>query len=103
MNNVICPHCKKSVEISEALRHEFNEQELEKIKMQHEKELEAAKKEAEDASAKKIKQEFELDLKKAEKENADKDARIKDLFTKIEKMMDEQSALKKEIKKYKNQ
>jgi hypothetical protein len=96
MNNVICPHCKKSVEISEALRHEFNEQELEKIKMQHEKELEAAKKEAEDASAKKIKQEFELDLKKAEKENADKDARIKDLFTKIEKMMDEQSALKKE-------
>lgn len=96
MNTVICPHCKKSVEISEALRHEFDEKRLEEINVQHRKELEETKKIAEDASAKKIKQEFEIDLKKAEKENVDKDARIKDLFQKIEKMMDEQSALKKE-------
>ena len=96
MNTVICPHCKKQVEISEALRHEFNEQELEKIKIQHEKELEEATKKAEDTSAKKVKEQFEVDLKRAEKENADKDTRIKDLFEKLEKMMDEQSQLKKE-------
>lgn len=96
MNTVICPHCKKSVEISEALRHEFKEQELAKIKAAHEKELEETQKKAEEASAKKLREQFEVDLKKAEKENADKDARIKDLFEKLEKMMDEQSALKKE-------
>ncbi len=96
MNTVICPHCKKPVEISEALKHEFDEKRLEEINAQHRKELEDVKKAAEDESAKKIKEKFEVDLKRAEKENADKDARIKDLFEKIEKMMDEQSALKKE-------
>lgn len=96
MNTVICPHCKKSVEISEALRHEFNEQELTKIKAEHEKELEAAKKAGSEASAKKIKEEFELQLKQFTKDNQEQEAQNKKLIEQLEKMMEEKSALKRE-------
>ena len=96
MNTVICPHCKKTVEISEALRHEFKEQELAKITAKHEKELEEAEKKAEEASAKKIKEQFELQLKQIEKDNLDKEVQNKKLYDQLEKLMEEKSALKRE-------
>ena len=96
MNSVICPNCKKEVEISEALKHQFNEQQLEEINAKHEKELEEAKKAALESSAKKIREQFELQLKESAKESEEKAARNKELYEKLEKLMDEQRALKRE-------
>ena len=96
MNSVICPNCKKEVEISEALKHQFNEQQLEEITAKHEKELEEANKAALESSAKKIREQFELQLKESAKESEEKAARNKELYEKLEKLMDEQRALKRE-------
>ena len=85
MNNVICPHCKKTVEISEALRHEFKEQELAKIKAVHEKELAETKEKILAESNKKNKQEFELQLKQITKDNLEKEAQNKKLYEQLEK------------------
>lgn len=96
MNTVVCPHCKKQVEISEALRHEFNEQELEKIKAQHEKELEEAKRAGIEASEKKIKEQFELQLKRMQEDAEEKDKRIKELIEQITELTKELRQSKKE-------
>lgn len=96
MKSVICPHCRKAVEISEALRHEFKEQELAAIQAQHEKELEEAKKQTVEAVEKKIKEQFVLQLKQTEKENEAKEAQNKKLYEQLEKLMEEKSALKRE-------
>jgi hypothetical protein len=96
MNSVICPNCKKEVEISEALKHQFNEQQLAEINAKHEKELEEAKKTALESTAKKVKEQFELQLKEAAKDAEEKEARNRELYEKLEKLMDEQRELKRE-------
>lgn len=96
MNNVICPHCKKSVEISEALRHEFKEQELSKIKAAHEKELEEAKKASLESSSKKITQQFEIQLKTLQEEAHEKEIRNKELIEQITELTKELRQSKKE-------
>lgn len=96
MNTVICPHCKKTVEISEALRHEFKEQELAKIKAAHEKEKEEIRIAVLEESNKKIAKEFELQLKQAEKDNTEQAKQNQKLYEQIEKMMEEKSVLKRE-------
>ena len=95
MNTVVCPHCKKSVEISEALRHEFNEQELAKVKAEHEKELAEAKKTSLEEANKKIKEQFELQLKRAHDDTEEKDKRIKELIEQITELTKELRASKK--------
>lgn len=96
MNTVICPHCKKAVEISEALRHEFKEQELAKIKAAHEKELEETKKASSEDSSKKITQQFELQIKRATEDAAEKDKRNKELIEQITELTKEVRQSKKE-------
>lgn len=96
MNTIACPHCKKDVEISEALKQQFNEQQLEQINAEHEKELEAAKKAVLAESTKKIEAEFTLQLKQAAKDAEEKEKRNKDLYEKLEQLMDEKNALKRE-------
>ncbi len=96
MNTIVCPHCKKPVEISEALADQFKEQEMEKITAQHHKELEAAKREALESSTKKIEEQFALQLKRAKEESEDKDARNKQLIEQITELTKELRQSKKE-------
>jgi hypothetical protein len=46
MNTIVCPHCKKPLEISEALMHQLKEEVLEAERKKHLKEIEEARKEA---------------------------------------------------------
>lgn len=96
MNTVVCPHCKKTVEISEALRHQFNEQQLAEITAKHEKELEEARKIALDESAKKIKEQFEFQVKQAKEDAQEKEGRIKELIEQITELTKELRQSKKE-------
>lgn len=59
-NTFLCPHCKKEIELTEALKHEFQEE--------FEKDLEAVKKETEEKLRKKLEKEQELALKDSENE-----------------------------------
>ena len=70
MNTVQCPHCKKTVEISEALKHQFEAEEKAKIEAEFQKKLEIEKEDAIKNSAKKLQDQFELQIKRA-KEDSD--------------------------------
>lgn len=61
MNNAFqCPHCKKDIELTEALKHQFDEE--------FQKDLEMVKKETEEKVRLKIAEEQEVSLKDAENE-----------------------------------
>lgn len=96
MNKVICPHCGKEVEISEALRKQFNQQELASVIEQHKKELEETKKLAAESSSKKIAEKFELELKQAQEDTKEKDTRIKSLIEQMEGVTKELRQSKKD-------
>lgn len=59
-NTISCPHCKKDIELTEAFKHEFQEQ--------FEKDLETAKKEAEEKLRLKLEDEQKLKQRDAENE-----------------------------------
>jgi len=96
MNTIQCPHCKKTVEISEALKHQFNSEERQKIEAEFEKKLETVRQEAVDGSTKKLKEQFELQVKQAKEEAVEKDERIK-------KMLEQMTDLTQELRKSKQE
>ncbi|HMS22369.1 MAG TPA: DUF2130 domain-containing protein [Candidatus Levybacteria bacterium] len=62
-NTFLCPHCKKEIELTEALKHEFQED--------FEKDIEKAKTETEEKVRKKLQSEQELMLKDSENEKSE--------------------------------
>lgn len=62
-NTFLCPHCKKEIELTEALKHEFQED--------FEKDIEKAKTETEEKVRKKLQYEQELILKDSENEKSE--------------------------------
>lgn len=96
MNTVQCPHCKKTVEISEALKHQFNEEEKIKIEEEYAKKLEAVKKEAVQDSAKKLREQFELEIKRSKEDAEEKDTQNKKLIEQLTLLTKELSQSKRE-------
>lgn len=96
MNTVVCPHCKKTVEISEALRHQFNEEEKTKIEAEFQKKLETARQDAIADSAKKLQEQFDQQLKRVKEDNDEKDTRIKNLIEQITELTQELRKSKQE-------
>lgn len=72
-NTLICPNCKKNIELSEALLHEFQEE----FELKHKKDMEEAVR----IASENVKKEFELkqseELDKLKKENAKKDEELR--------------------------
>jgi hypothetical protein len=66
MENVLCPHCGKKVELTEAFTHQMKEAVRAEQTAKHKLELEKAKTEAEERAMKRIKEELELRLKNSE-------------------------------------
>lgn len=79
MQAIICPHCKKSFEISEALDSEYREKLVEELEKKHKEELDKQKVELEERTAKRIKEELELKLKEKELEKEESEKRTKEL------------------------
>ncbi|HVA96903.1 MAG TPA: DUF2130 domain-containing protein [Candidatus Acidoferrales bacterium] len=96
MNTVICPHCKKTVEISEALKHQFESEQRAKIEAEYQKKLEAGKQEAVEDSAKKLREQFEFQIKQAQEDSVEKEARIKKLIDQITELTQELRKSKQE-------
>lgn len=67
-NTVKCKNCGEEIEISEAFRHQMEEQIVATLKSSHAKELENAQKSAEEKALKKITEEMELKMKDGENE-----------------------------------
>lgn len=63
MNTIVCPHCKKTLEISEAFAHEFRDKILNEQSEKHKIELEKIRLESEERAAKRLKEEMEYKMK----------------------------------------
>jgi len=105
MNTVVCPHCKKQIELSEAIMHEFQEkireEEQKNLRMQFEKQKIEEQKEQE----KRLRLEFEqqnkeqiqeIEEQKKEKEEAKK--REQHLLEKLVKEKEEREKAEEKIK-----
>lgn len=96
MNSVVCPHCKKSFEISDAIKHEMEEKILQQERLKFKDELEKAKSEHEEKVAKKLQEQFSLQLKQAKEEAIEKEQRIKDLLEQLTELNKELRATRRE-------
>lgn len=78
MQTIVCPHCKKSFEISEALDNEYREKLVEELERKHQEEREKERKLLEEKTAERIRKELDIKLKEKEieKEQADKQMKI---------------------------
>ena len=96
MNTVICPHCGKEVEISQALGQQIEEQKRAEWDAKKKIEIEQAKAAALSESQKKLQEQFDQQLKQLREDNQEKDLRSKELYQRLEKMMEEQRQLRRE-------
>lgn len=86
MNNITCPSCGKTVEITQALKHQIEDQVLNEERSRYKKELENIKKELEEEAAKKAKEELEFKIKDAENEREELKNKNKELQTQLLEM-----------------
>ena len=77
MQAIICPHCKKTFEISEALDTEYKEKLVADLEKKHQEELEKERKTLEEKTAERIRKELDIKLKEKdiEKEQAEKQSK----------------------------
>src|SRR5579859_6792177 len=96
MNTILCPHCGKQIEISQALRHQIEKQSLAEWEAKKKVEIEQAKAVALSESQKKLQEHFEVQMNELHEDAREKDLRIKQLLERLEKNMEEQRQLKRE-------
>ncbi|OGD83258.1 hypothetical protein A3J17_01725 [Candidatus Curtissbacteria bacterium RIFCSPLOWO2_02_FULL_40_11] len=90
-NTITCPHCKKLVEISEALRHEFE--------ASNKEELEKAKKEAVEIATQKVAEKAEFKLKDSKNENEELKSQNKGLRNQLLELNKTVRALNEKLEK----
>lgn len=93
---VVCLHCKKTFELSEALESELKASVTDVLEKKHKEELEHARETALQDSAKKLREEFELTLKRTNEDVQEKDERIKKLIENMSNLTKELRESKKE-------
>lgn len=83
LNQITCPHCGKEVEVSEALKHEFEEKLIKELGEKHKKELEEVTRKAENKIENKLKNQFELQIKTAKEDLEETQKRNKELLEQL--------------------
>ncbi len=96
MDTILCPHCGKVVEITQAFKKQALGEELAKLGKQHEEEIEKVQKEAQVQSEKKAEEEFALKLKRLSQDNEDSAQRNQRLTVQIEELLKENRQSKRE-------
>jgi len=87
MNKLICPHCRQEIEISEAFRHQIEEEIGHELTSKHKKELEDVRKKTEQVIRKKIEEDIKTEQEdlKRELDEKNKAREINGLMEVIEK------------------
>lgn len=96
MTTILCPKCKNPIEISEVLGQQIEEEKLAEWEAKKKEELDQAREIAIEHSQKKLQEQFSLQLKELQEDAKEKEQRNKELYKKLEKMMEEQRLLKRE-------
>lgn len=96
METIVCPHCNKEVELSEALFHEVKEKVSQELKLTQAKELEKIRTETSEKVRAEVEKSQEFTIKNKEKEN-------EELKTKNDKLYAELLDLNKTLRELKEQ
>lgn len=94
MQTIVCPHCKKPLEISEALDTEYREKLVAELEEKHKIELQKQKVELEEKATRKVKEELELKLKELEEEKTEEKERREKLMQNLLKVNEEMRLMK---------
>lgn len=94
-NTIKCKKCGNEIEVSEALKHQIEEQVLKTLKEEHKAEIEKAKKSAEEDFEKKFRSQFQAELKILEKENEAEKESNKKLLKQMDELIESQRELKR--------
>ena len=76
MNKLICPHCRQEIEISEAFRHQIEEEIGHELTSKHKKELEDVRKKTEQVIRKKIEEDIKTEQEDLKRELDEKNKRL---------------------------
>ncbi len=79
MQTIICPHCKKTIELTEALSQEYKESLVADLEATHKEDLKKQKHELEEKTEKRIRDELNLKLREKEEENEESVKKAKKL------------------------
>lgn len=93
MNTVSCPHCGKNVEISEALRHQIQDNLKRELEEKYKKDVEAIQAELVEKTEKKVKAELEEKFKSAEEDRRKATEKIDSLLEDMKKLHEEKREL----------
>jgi len=96
MHPFTCPYCGKEIEISQALRKQIEEQTLSEWEAKKKLEIEQAKQTAISDSQKNLQEQFDRQLKQLADDAAEKELRNKELYERLEKLMEESRQLRRE-------
>jgi len=95
MQTILCPHCKKEIEISQALHDQVLDQVSRDQEEKFKVELEKIRLEEKEKTSKKIREEFELQLKTMTEDAKEEKERREKLFQDLLKANEEKKALER--------
>ena len=78
-NTIKCPHCNKSFELTDAIRHQIEEEVTSDISKKHHEELEKVRKDAEEKIRGEIEEKKKLEILDLEKQLAEKNEKVEEL------------------------
>ena len=91
----VCPHCKKQIELTEAFRHQYEEEVSQKLAEKHAKDIQEVTKQAEEKALGKVTRDFQLRLENITKEAQEEKSRNKELLDQLKTLTEEMRALRR--------
>lgn len=88
-NLIKCPHCNKTFELTDAIKHQIEEELESTISEKHKQDIENARKEIEEKLKKELGEKKKVELLDLEKQNAEKEKKIQDLMDSELKLREE--------------
>lgn len=88
-NTIKCKYCGKEIEITEALRHEYEEQVRSEERKRFESEKKELQKEAKESATKRVQEQFELEIKNLRREKDEEKGRSIKLIKQLENLNEE--------------
>jgi len=101
INTIICPYCKKPVEITQAFKQQIEKQVIASLDEQHKKELEDVKRQVADKIRKEQEEKTSLEIADLEKQLKEKEKKVAELRNYELKLREEKRALEEEKKELK--
>ena len=98
VNIILCPYCKKNIELTEALTHQIREQQKQMLDEQFQKKLAEVKKITEDSLKKELEEKYKFEEQDLKKQLEQKEKKLSDFRNQEMKLREEKRALEEEKK-----